>query len=150
MGSCPYLRQLPFTHVPMERLVVKTNNVYLLTKMGNILDVNAVRNTKIAIKKIILDIFGLTMLLKVDFKILKVPGKTNIIVLRTDVRLRTPAVVSLRLLPHNHFLTIALFLYAIQPNQTSKHDFTLKVLKVSNFLTNLTHISGSDLIIETN
>ncbi|SCQ16583.1 conserved Plasmodium protein, unknown function [Plasmodium ovale] len=116
----------------MERLVVKTNNVYLLTKMGNILDVNAVRNTKIAIKKIILDIFGLTMLLKVDFKILKVPGKTNIIVLRTDVRF------------------LSLFLYAIQPNQTSKHDFTLKVLKVSNFLTNLTHISGSDLIIETN
>ncbi|GAW81476.1 hypothetical protein, conserved [Plasmodium gonderi] len=99
--------------------VSKSNNVYALVKIMNMLDINAVSHVKTAIKLIIFDHFGLTMLLRADFKIFKVMQSSTFFILRTDVR------------------HLSLFLYCMQPSQTNKHEFSLKVLKISNFMPNL-------------
>ncbi|EUD73188.1 hypothetical protein YYG_01223 [Plasmodium vinckei petteri] len=109
--------------------VVKTEEIYMLIKIENISDINAVNHVKLAFKHIILDLFGLSMLLKVDYKLLKLANASNFFVLKTDIR----------------FLN--LFLYIIQPNNTHKYEFNLKLFKISNILTNLTTIPSISLNI---
>ncbi|SBT70735.1 conserved Plasmodium protein, unknown function [Plasmodium malariae] len=120
-------------------LVVKANDVYMLIKIGNLLDINAISHVKLAIKSIILELFGLVMLLKVHYKILKVIHNTQLFILKTDIRWEeyTENIFAFRFLN--------LLLYVMQPSQTKKYEFSLKVLKISNFLANLTYSSNSSL-----
>ncbi|CAG9475048.1 conserved Plasmodium protein, unknown function [Plasmodium vivax] len=105
-------------------LASKSNQVYLLVKIANLVNVNAVSHVKAALKLIIFDLFGLTMLLRVHFKMLKVAQSNRFFVLRTGLR------------------QLNLLLYAMQPSQTTPHQFSLKVLKISTFLPNLAQRSG--------
>ncbi|CXI60623.1 conserved Plasmodium protein, unknown function [Plasmodium berghei] len=109
--------------------IVKTEEIFMLIKIENISDINAVNHVKLAFKHIILDLFGLSMLLKVDYKLLKFANASNFFVLKTNIR----------------FLN--LFLYIIQPNNTQKYEFNLKLFKISNLLTNLTTIPSISLNI---
>ncbi|SBS86480.1 conserved Plasmodium protein, unknown function [Plasmodium malariae] len=107
--------------------------------IGNLLDINAISHVKLAIKSIILELFGLVMLLKVHYKILKVIHNTQLFILKTDIRWEeyTENIFAFRFLN--------LLLYVMQPSQTKKYEFSLKVLKISNFLANLTYSSNSSL-----
>ncbi|ANQ08699.1 Uncharacterized protein PCOAH_00030980 [Plasmodium coatneyi] len=108
-------------------LASKSNQVYLLVKIVNLENVNAVSHVKKALKLIIFDLFGLVMLLKVDFKMLKIAQSNRFFVLRTGLRM------------------VNLLLYAMQPSQTMRHQFSLKVLKISTFLPNLTCTTGVEM-----
>ncbi|KJP88845.1 hypothetical protein AK88_01535 [Plasmodium fragile] len=107
-------------------LASKSNQVYLLVKIINLVNVNAVRHVKKALKLIIFDLFGLVMLLKVDFKLINIAQSNGFFVLRTRLRM------------------LNLLLYAMQPSQTMRHQFSLKVLKISTFLPNLACATGVD------
>ncbi|GAB66987.1 hypothetical protein PCYB_103370 [Plasmodium cynomolgi strain B] len=107
-------------------LASKSNQVYLLVKIINLVNVNAVSHVKKALKLIIFDLFGLAMLLKVDFKMLKIAQSNHFFVLRTGLRL------------------LNLLLYVMQPSQTMPHQFSLKVLKISTFLPNLACATGAE------
>lgn len=50
--------------------------------------------------------------------------------------------------PHPPCRMLNLLLYAMQPSQTMRHQFSLKVLKISNFLPNLTCTTGVDVCQE--
>ncbi|SPJ08925.1 conserved Plasmodium protein, unknown function [Plasmodium sp. DRC-Itaito] len=113
-----------------KEYVVKANDVYILIKICNLLDINAVSHVKTAIKSIILDLFGISMLLMVSFKIIKLVDDNMFFILKTDIR----------------FLN--LFLYAMQPDHTTKYEFSLEVIKVSNFLPNIIFTSNSNIQIE--
>ncbi|CAA9988761.1 conserved Plasmodium protein, unknown function [Plasmodium knowlesi strain H] len=111
-------------------LASKSNQVYLLVKIINLVNVNAVSHVKKALKLIVFDLFGLAMLLKVDFKMLKVAQCNRFFIVHTSLRM------------------LNLLLYAMQPSQTMRHQFSLKVLKISNFLPNLTCTTGVDVCQE--
>ncbi|CRH00590.1 conserved Plasmodium protein, unknown function [Plasmodium relictum] len=111
--------------------VSKSDNAYILIKICNLLDFNAVNRVKTAIKNIILELFGLSMLLKAKYNILKILDDNTFFILQTDIRF------------------LSLFLYIIQPNNTKKYEFHLKVLKISNFLSNLTYLSNHIFKIES-
>lgn len=55
-------------------------------RRANLVNVNAVSHVKAALKLIIFDLFGLTMLLRVHFKMLKVAQSNRFFVLRTGLR----------------------------------------------------------------
>ncbi|CRG97855.1 conserved Plasmodium protein, unknown function [Plasmodium gallinaceum] len=114
----------------MMEYVSKSDNAYILIKICNLLDLNAINHVKAAIKNIILELFGLSMLLKAKYTILKIIDNNMFFILQTEVRF------------------LSLFLYVIQPNNTKKYEFNLKVLKISNFLSNLTYLSNNILKIE--
>ncbi|EUD68203.1 hypothetical protein C922_01221 [Plasmodium inui San Antonio 1] len=107
-------------------LACKSSQVYLLVKIINLVNVNAVSHVKKALKLIIFDLFGLAMLLRVDFKMLKIAQSNGFFVLRTGLRM------------------LNLLLYAMQPSQTRGYQFSLKVLKISTFLPNLACPTGGE------
>ncbi|VWU48437.1 conserved protein, unknown function, partial [Hepatocystis sp. ex Piliocolobus tephrosceles] len=56
----------------MDPAIVKTRNVYMLVRIEGMADTNAVRIVKNYLKNNIIQLFGITTLILVDFKVLSI------------------------------------------------------------------------------
>lgn len=116
----------------MKEHVIPTNKIYLLLKLSQLLDANAKQNVEKNLARIIGANFGLFVLMKLHMKVLTVANVKKFLILETIRR------------------DLDIILFSLSSGITKSLGFTIKILKTSSFLSDLTHIANGTFIIDPN